>query len=304
MKILFGESHTLKNLRPLLASAAVGAAAAALVALDAFYLEPDWLSFETIDIPIADLPASFDGYRIALMADFQYPRWTNADFVRKAISMAMEFQPDLVALPGDFVDLRRGSVCPDLTGLFDAVGAAPDGAVGVLGNHDHWVSAGGVRREIAAHTPIGLIENTSLYVERGGDRIAVGGVGDMWEGVVDPERAFENVPPDVPRILLAHNPDAANRRIETRIDLQLSGHTHGGQVRIPFGPAIKTQSIYGNQFRAGLVEGRHHPVYITRGVCTVRRVRFCCRPEVTGITLRKATSAQIQARKTIAQKKD
>ena len=259
------------------------------MALDAFYIEPDWLSFETVEIPIEDLPDAFDGYRIALMADFQYPRWTDGDFVRKAISMAMEFKPDLVAMAGDFVDLRRGSVCPDLTGLFDATGAAPDGAVGVLGNHDHWISAAGVRRELAEHTPIRLVENTSFLIERGGANIAVGGVGDMWEGVVDPERAFEDVPPDVPRILLAHNPDAANRRIETRIDLQLSGHTHGGQVRIPFGPAIKTQSIYGNQFRAGLVEGRHHPVYITRGVCTVRGVRFCCRPEVTGITLRKAS---------------
>lgn len=277
----------MKHFRSLLAGAALGGVAAALVALDAFYIEPDWLSFETIDIPIADLPDAFDGYRIALMADFQYPRWTDADFVRKAIAMAMKFQPDLVAMPGDFVDLRRGTVCPDLTGLFDAAGAAPDGAVGVLGNHDHWINAAGVRREMALHTPIRLIENTSFLIERGGAKIAVGGVGDMWEGVADPERAFEGVAPDVSRILLSHNPDIAERRIDTRIDLQLSGHTHGGQVRIPFGPAIKTQSIYGNKLRAGLVEGRHHRVYITRGVCTVRGVRFCCRPEVTGITLKK-----------------
>ncbi len=261
---------------------------AALVALDAFFVEPGWLSFETIEIPINGLPNAFDGYRITLLADFQYPRWTDADFVRRAIAMGMAFRPDLVAMPGDFVDLPRGSDVPDLTGLFDAAGLAPDGAVGTLGNHDHWIHAAGVRREMAAHTPVRLIENTSFYVERGGARIAIGGVGDMWEGVADPERAFAGVPSDVPRILLSHNPDIAERRLETRIDLQLSGHTHGGQVRIPFGPAIKTQSLYGDKFRAGLVAGRHHPVYITRGVCTVRGVRFCCRPEVTGITLRRA----------------
>lgn len=261
-----------------------------MTALDAFYLEPKWLSFETLEIPIQGLPEAFDGYRIALLSDFHYPRSIEAEMVRKAVSMANAFQPDLIALPGDFCDKNQGepSTVPNLSGLFDHA-RAPDGIVGVLGNHDHWFGAEGVRKELARNTPIRLIENQSFCIHRGEQRLAIGGVGDLWAGVVDPEQAFASVPKEVPRILLSHNPDIAEEMTrEVRIDLQLSGHTHGGQIYLPFGSALWVPSRYGNKFRRGLVQGRSHRVYVTRGVCSTRHIRFCCRPEVTGITLKQA----------------
>jgi len=260
-----------------------------LTAIYVRYIEPNWLQCRFVPVVIKDLPESFDGYRIALLSDFHYPRWTTASFIRKAIAYTNTFDADLLAVSGDLCDRKRRAPkeAPNLSGLFDHA-KAPDGIVGVLGNHDHWLDAPGIRCELANRTPLRLIENTSLYIARGKDRICIGGVGDLWRGVVTPDLAFADVPPEIPRILLSHNPDVAEDvPASVRIDLQLSGHTHGGQVRIPFGPALHVPSRHGDKFSAGLVKGKHRWVYTTRGICSVRRVRFCCRPEVTCIILRR-----------------
>lgn len=259
--------------------------------MDSVFVEPRTLRVETVTIPMPGLSAAFDGYRIALLTDFHYPRWIRPDLIRRAIALGNYFQPDLMAFTGDFFDLPHAPQVPDITGFYDQA-KAKDGVVGVLGNHDHVLNADLVRSALAAKTPIRLIENQSLLVERGGQALAVGGVGDLWHGVVDPERAFANVAPEVPRILLSHNPDLAEEmQPNVRVDLQLSGHTHGGQIRIPFGPALLVPSRYGNKFSQGLVQGKRHRVYTSRGLCTVRWVRFWCPPEVTHITLRAAPAA-------------
>ena len=269
-------------------------AAAATLALgtvtDAFALEPRRLTFQTLEVPIAGLPDAFDGYRIALLSDFHFPLWSSAETVRQAVALANAFQPDLMTLPGDFTDKRVKAV-PDFGGLFDAA-RAKDGVIGTLGNHDHLAGAVEVRRGIADKTPIRLIDNQAITVERGGQALAFGGVGDLWEGLVMPDRAFAKIPPETPRILLSHNPDLAEEMtVKVRVDLQLSGHTHGGGVCLPGGIALIVPSLYGQKFRAGLVQGRSHRVYVTRGVCSVLHNRLFCPPEVTGITLRKMRPA-------------
>jgi predicted MPP superfamily phosphohydrolase len=264
-------------------------------AVDAFLIEPKRLVFERVDIPIWNLPEAFDGYRIAILADLHYPRWTSAEDIQRAIALANAFEPDLIAIPGDICDKMRHKPAkiPNLSGLFDNA-RATDGIVGVLGNHDHWFHAESIRRELAKNTPVKLIENTSICVERAGALLAIGGVGDLWDGIVAPERTFAGVPLHVPRILLSHNPDLAEEmRDNVRVDVQLSGHTHGGQVCIPFGPALKVPSRYGNKFRAGLVRGKHHRVYISRGVASERHIRFLCPPEVTGVTLRTSNDPRL-----------
>ena len=266
--------------------------AACLVALavDAFVIEPHRVVLERVDIPIWNLPDAFDGYRIAIISDLHYPRWTRREFIHKCLALANDFDPDLIALLGDICDRSQSqpSVVPNLTGLFDGV-RAKDGIVGVLGNHDHRFDVERLVREFAKNTPVRLIENTCLRLERAGELLAVGGVGDLWHGTVAPERAFKGVPPYVPRVLLSHNPDLAERMpAGIRVDVQLSGHTHGGQVCLPSGCALHVPSRYGNKFRAGLVQGKRNRVYISRGVASSHHVRFCCPPEVSGITLRKS----------------
>jgi len=259
------------------------------VGADAYGLEPNWIDVERVEVPIRGLGAGFDGYRIALLSDVHWPHFSSRRVVERAIRRANAFEPDLIALPGDLCDNSPSGTVPDLRGLFDGL-RARDGIVGTLGNHDHRLhDVEGLRRELARNTPIEIVENRHRLLRRGNDTLALGGVGDLWYGLVDPVAAFAGVPEDVPRIMLSHNPDVAEDQVwPVRIDLQLSGHTHGGEVRVPFGPAPHIPSKYGNKFREGLVEGRSHRVYVTRGVCSIKHIRFWCRPEVTHLTLRAA----------------
>ena len=272
------------------AALGIGACLAA-VAIDAIVIEPRRVALEEVEIPIWDLPDAFDGYRIAIISDSHFPRWTSKKYIHRCIAMANGFRPDLIVILGDICDRawRQSAEVPNLAGVFDPA-CARDGILGVLGNHDHRFDMERLRQEFADRTPVHLIENTSVYLERGSALLAIGGVGDLWHGRVAPYQTFENVPPEIPRILLSHNPDLAERfPADIRVDLQLSGHTHGGQVCFPPGHAIHVPSLYGNKYRAGLVEGRRHRVYISRGIASSHLVRFCCPPEVSAITLRKSS---------------
>ena len=257
---------------------------------DAFAVEPNNLQVERIEVPIQGLGKDLDGYRIALFSDIHWPRNVERAHVHRAVNLANAFEPDLIAIPGDIlhgrdIDTRR---VPDLSGLFDGL-RARDGVVCTFGNHDASYNAPTLRRMVADHTPLVDVENRHRIVQRGDDRLAVGGVEDLRFGKADPVRAFDGVAPDVPRVLLSHQPDVAEDEVwPVRIDLQLSGHTHGGEVCIPFGPAPVIPSKYGQKFRAGLVEGRSHRAYVTRGIGSPVYVRFCCPPEVTHLTLRSA----------------
>ncbi len=259
---------------------------AASVGADAFVIEPNRLTVDTPDIHIPSLPQAFDGYRIALIADIHYPRFIHPDYVRSAVALANSYHPDVMVFAGDICDNKGLTAIPDLSGLFDAA-TAKDGVWGTLGNHDHWLDAPGVRKELNRHTPIRMIENEAITVERGGQGLAIGGVGDLWCGVVDVPKAFAKIPPDMARILVSHNPDLAeDLRDPVRVDLQLSGHMHGGQIYIPGYGGLLHPSKYGKKFCQGLVQGKAHRVYVTRGLHSTGRIRFNCPPAVSIITLR------------------
>lgn len=274
--------------RRFLLGALVGVPGAA--AINAFGIEPRWLEFNVHEIPIEGLDPAFDGYRIGLMADLHYPKWASRELIHHACRLLTGFRPDLIAMPGDLIGQYRGNpLCPDLSGLFSSL-EAPDGFVATLGNHDHHgMDVEDIRRRLAEETPIRLIDKTHFLVSRGDAQLAVGGVGDMWEDPSTADEALAGVPPDVPRILLSHNPDYAEYgKDEARVDLILSGHTHGGQIRVPGYGALRVPSDFGRKFEQGLVQGKRYRVFVTRGVCTMLYARFLCRPEVNGLILRRA----------------
>src|SRR5687768_8462908 len=260
--------------------------------LNGFALEPRRIRLERVRMKIDCLGEAFGGYKIGVLSDFHIPHFVGVDYIHRAINLLAEQRPDLLLLPGDFCNSKgflgidKDIPVPSLLPYFQNL-TAPDGVYGVLGNHDYWLNAAGVEAELAK-TPIRLLHNRNLILERSGDRLAIVGTPDLWEADIDLNAAFEGVDPQTPRILMQHNPDLAEEfPAGYRVDLQISGHTHGGQVKIPFGPALILPTRYGNKYREGLVEGPRHRVYITRGVgmSSTLPVRFCCPPEATLIEL-------------------
>jgi predicted MPP superfamily phosphohydrolase len=254
-----------------------------------FHIEPNWIETTLTRVPIRGLPNLFNGYRIGLVADTHYPQNIEHSFLGLVGEALRAANVDLIVMPGDIVDDSCGPKV-DLTGVFDHF-LAPDGQFATLGNHDHWFGAAKVRHQIKQNTPFTLLENDRVFLNRGDESIALAGVDDLTDGQIDVAKALGGLDPKIPCILLSHNPDLAHD-LEPgyRVDLQLSGHMHGGQVNL-FGYAPITPSKYGQTFVRGLVQGRSHPVYVTRGLCRTKlHVRFNSRPEVSVIELIAANS--------------
>jgi predicted MPP superfamily phosphohydrolase len=240
---------------------------------------------ETVEIPIAGLGEAFDGYRIAWLTDLHtsplVPRW----WLDRAVEQANALAPDLIALGGDFLDddphfiATLGDILRPLR--------APDGVVGVLGNHDHYVGAQGVREELA-QAGVRELRNRAMLLERGDERLAVAGVGDLETDVIDFDRAVGGVPADVPRVVLSHDPDVlALWPAEHRLDLMLAGHTHGGQAYLPLIGPPYVPSQFGLRYLRGLIREGDRQVYVSRGVgVSGVPFRWRCPAELTLVVLR------------------
>ncbi len=257
-------------------------------------LEPNRIEALQRQVLIRDLPREFEGFRIGVLSDIHWGHAIDHLFMKRASDMLMAMKPDLIVIPGDFYHsiFRLAGEVPPLEGLLDDL-KAPYGLFGVLGNHDHRAGSDKVRKEIANKSAFRLIDNDHVIIEKGSDRIALGGVGDLWEDEVNLSAALRNVPIDMPRILLSHNPDVAehvDRDDGTRVDFQISGHTHGGQFVLP-GIYDPTQRVshYGTKFNRGLVNGKRHPVFVSKGIARLNHLRLFALPDVACITLTRAT---------------
>lgn len=249
------------------------------------FAEPFWLRTRRITVPIPNLPDSFVGFRIAFLSDFHHGPLTGLGFIQSAVERAMSLSPDLIALTGDYVDTSPEFIAPCfevLSGL-----KAPAGVFATLGNHDHWESEPATQDAIAKSGFTNL-RNKGTWLEKGGDRLRMAGVGDLWEDQQDYAQALSDTRDDETSIVLSHNPDVAEHIEDPRVGLVLSGHTHGGQVCIPGYGAPRVPSYFGEKYRYGLVQSPKTQVYVTSGVGVVdHHIRFGCRPEIALITLAK-----------------
>lgn len=273
-------NHSKKRLAgPLLGLAGIGLAAGWY----ASQIEPRWLRITRLALSLPDLPPAFDGYRIVHFSDLHLGVGIANQQLPDIVQAVNREQPDLIAITGDFLTNRRDE--PADAGQVLAQLRAPDGVWGVLGNHDH--RAGVDITAALLHTAgIELLCNRHHTLTHGADRLVIAGVDDMVRGISDLPAALDGAPDGVPVILLAHEPDFARIALaEPRIRLQLSGHTHGGQVRLPWwGPPILPK--FGQLYPAGAYWVRHFSLYVTHGTGTGRFVlRFNCRPEIVVITL-------------------
>lgn len=248
-------------------------------------IEPRWLEISNVEITLPRLAPEFDGYKIVQIGDIHLDDWTRPGRLKKVIQMVNEQRPDLTAIMGDFASYSARKL--DTRRLVEALSllSARDGVVAVLGNHDYLTDAGLIRRCIR-ESDIALLDNDALTLGRDAARLHVAGVDDVMEGGSRLDLVLEKLPVDGAALLLAHEPDFADVATATgRFDLQLSGHSHGGQVRLP----LLTRLIlppYAQRYPGGLYEVEGMALYTNRGIGFVdARLRFRCRPEVTVLTL-------------------
>ncbi|MHC4850261.1 MAG: metallophosphoesterase [Planctomycetota bacterium] len=260
----------------------------------AFGVEPTWLRTVRHEVPVHGLDPRLDGLRIVQLSDLHVGAGVPLDYLREAVDRALALEPDAIVVTGDFV--HRGGKARAVRDACKIVQRlrAPLGTFGVLGNHDHGVYNGngqvaqaGDGRIVEQLGAAGLrvLQNQATVLEpAGGGAVRLVGYADLWSGGFDPVALPSD--PSHPTIALSHNPDTAPE-LASRTDaaLVLCGHTHGGQVNIPFmGPPILP--VANRQFAAGLYDIGDTRLYVNRGVGWLRRVRLFVRPEVTLHVLR------------------
>jgi hypothetical protein len=262
-------------------------------------IEPTNLDINHVTLTLPRLDPQFDGFRLAQLSDFHMGSWMTGKRLTDIIRIVNDEAPDMVALTGDYFTGtspdRRGrhndeeSFNSTRTNIFAedvemACSLIQAPTVGILGNHDHrgWPA---LVREIFARTGVIDLSNTVYTLERDGAFLQFGGVDDIKMGRDRLDVVLDQLPSDGAAILLAHEPDFADATVRTgRFDLQISGHSHGGQVILPFvGPLVLPE--LGQKYPIGLYELDGMYQYTNRGIgMSEPAVRFNCRPELTIFT--------------------
>ncbi len=258
-------------------------------------VEPRWLS---VTRPVVRLDARAGApFTLLLLSDLHASRVVSLGFLAAAVRQGLALRPDLICLTGDFI--TRGCAAPeDYAAVLRPLSeAAP--AFACLGNHDGGAWAARQRgdadttrvRALLQRAGITLLHNTARTVPVRGQAVRLVGLGDLWAGDFQPARAFAAAPADAtPTIVLAHNPDARQALRPYDWDLMLSGHTHGGQVKLPWiGPLVLP--IRDRRFAEGLCRWEARWIYVTRGVGNLWGIRFNCPPEITLLTVTPAREA-------------
>lgn len=241
-------------------------------------------------LPIPNLPLPFEGLRIAFLTDIHYGPYTELAFIAKAVRTALSLQPDLILLGGDYSHREAKYIRPCFEVLKELT--APLGVFGVLGNHDYTDGVEDTRREMR-RAGVRELTNDGVWLTRGGERVRLGGVDDLWWGNPDVGMALGEATIQDTCLLLSHNPDFVETLADPRVGLVLSGHTHGGQLAVPGMVNPFIPSRYGDKYAQGVVEGPTARVYVSRGLGTTGLpVRYNCPPELTLLTLRTPTEAR------------
>lgn len=242
------------------------------------------LAIEKIELPVAGLPQSLDGYRIAQLSDVHLTGDVHPDFTRYAVDRATGWRPDLMTLTGDIIDKQA---CIDwLVDIFSPATAA-DGCYYVLGNHDTRIVDSRQTRQAMDRAGWTDLGSRAVSCELGGVPTLLIGNEHPWY------RRPEIGPKDdhAFRLLLSHSPDQLSWARNHNVTLMLAGHTHGGQGRLPLAGPLLSPSYHGSRYASGDFYKAPTTLHVTRGLSGVHLMRIHCRPELSLITLRRPQSA-------------
>jgi predicted MPP superfamily phosphohydrolase len=247
-------------------------------------ISPDPEITET-DIWLPRLPEAYNGVRIVHLTDLHHSLFTPLEDIERAVHLANLLHPDVVALTGDYVTLSPFYIWPVARALGKV--RARLGVFAVLGNHDFQVDADEIARALRAQR-IRVLRNSHFALRARSSTLWVLGVDDLWWGADDLGAALRSIPARDPKILLCHNPVGIRQAAEHGIDFVLSGHTHGGQVRLPVVGSVYGRSKLGERFVEGWNRLNGTQIYVSRGIGKVLLpVRLGCPPEIACLRLRR-----------------
>ncbi len=279
--------------RQFLTASALGAAGLAALGAGALYHDTTDLQITRLEVPLRRLPPRFDGLRVVQISDFHYDPYIDNRVITAAVQAANALHPDLVVLTGDFVtqgpfsgryDRRAARNAEPCSQILSRLRSRL-GIFAVLGNHDYYTDPDTVAEILRGHS-FRVLRNEAFALEQEGARLWIAGINDAVAGADDVGLALQRIPPAEAVVLLAHEPDFADWVPHGRVDLQLSGHSHGGQIVLPIiGPPYLPPLA--RKYPWGLRRLGPLTLYTNRGLGTITLpVRVNCPPELTLFTLK------------------
>jgi uncharacterized protein len=252
-------------------------------------VEPRWFDIKTIDITIVGLNPVFEGYKIVQLSDL-HARSGIMD--RQQLERVAELtnlqKPDTIALTGDYITDKPEQAEEMLANAFGQL-KSPDGVVAIMGNHDREEDNHVSIERAFSKGKVNFLNNSVYSIDRHGHKLNIAGVDDVYFQRADLPLTISQLPTTGTNILLAHEPDFVDTAaITNRFGLQLSGHSHGGQIVIPFLPRVKAELA--KKYTNGLYKVDRMQLYVSSGVGTtgLPQARLNCRPEIAIIVLHAA----------------
>lgn len=242
------------------------------------------LEITTHEIFVHDLPPAFDNYRIAFMTDTHVASSMRRRFYQACIETIGARAADLVLFGGDFVTWEKD--IPLMAELLTTGLSPRDGVFAAVGNHDYWANVHEVRAALEARG-VRFLVNDRVELHRDGAAIDLTGIDEVYRGEPDIELTFRGLDGSRPCLCVSHHPDIINFLGNRRIDLLVCGHTHGGQIRLPFFGAIVVPSRHEGRYAAGFFRRNRVLMYVSRGLGAVPPIRILCKPELALFVLKR-----------------
>jgi len=259
--------------------------------------EMNWIEITNITLKLPRIDPAFKGLRLVQISDFHLGQWMNKERLDTVIGMAVDLAPDYFILTGDYLEYQPYGMPNETATYEDNIDIISSSfsklsalcpTIAILGNHDHMINAGWVESSLS-QAGVEVLRNSVKTIQRGAAELHIAAVDDVRQKMDRLDQVMEALPENGAAILLAHEPDFADVSAATgRFDLQISGHSHGGQIVLPIiGPPLLP--AMGRKYPSGLYYVNNMLLYTNRGIgVTTVNARFNCRPEITLFTLEPA----------------
>lgn len=260
-------------------------------------VEMNWIEITHTSLKLPRLDSAFQGIKLVQISDFHLGQWMNKERLDRVFKLALDQAPDYFLLTGDYLEFHPYGMPNEWATYEENLNLISSSfsqlstfcpTIGILGNHDHKIDAGWVEQSLIEAGVI-VLRNSVTTVQRGKSQLHLAGLDDVSRNMDRLDILMKSLPEDGTAILLAHEPDFADVAAATqRFDLQISGHSHGGQIVLPIIGAPILPDL-GRKYPSGLYTINNMLLYTNRGIgVTTINVRFNCRPEITVFTLEAA----------------